>query len=120
MRLRSPNCDTFFNSSFQIHYDSEDRTEFIETADHKSFKVEFNGHTLHKVPAETVAAFLSKFAPGRWEERKHTYIVPSLQLAFWRPVIPEPDQSPNDANGRYFESVGAGRRGYFPEHATGG
>ena len=113
MRPRSPDCDTYFDAAFQVNYDGEGRVEFIETAKHSSLRVVFNGHPLHDLPAETVVRLVSEVASGGWEERRHTYIVPSHQLSFWRGVTPEPDQSPEDRDGRYFEAIGAGREGYF-------
>lgn len=113
MKPRSPGCDTYFDAAFQVSFDTEGRTEFIETARHLAFPILFDGHALHELPAEMVVELVSKLAPGQWEERKHTYIVASHQLAFWRAVTPEPDQSAQDDEGRYFDAVGAGREGYF-------
>jgi hypothetical protein len=112
MRLRSPECDTFFESSFQVHYDSEDSVEFIETASHPAFRTMFDRHALHEMPVEAVVELTSKTAPGRWDGDS-TFTVPALQLAFWRAVSPEPDQDPDDPDGRYFDSIGAGRLGLF-------
>jgi hypothetical protein len=113
-RHRSRDSDTFFDSAVQVHYDGEGRAEFIETADYGAFRIVFSGHALHKLSVAKVVALVSRIAPGRWEERDHTYIVPSLQLAFWRGVTPQPAQPLNDRRGRYFEAIAAGREGYLP------
>src|SRR5687767_1894459 len=111
IKPRRPDCDTYFDAAFQVTYDIEGWVEFIETAKHLAFRVVFDGHALHELPAEMVVELVSKLASGRWEERRHTYIVPSHQLSFWRSVTPEPRQSPADDDGRYFDAIGAGREG---------
>ena len=43
-------------------------------------------------------------------ELGYSFIFPELELALWRPVLPE---SPKDKEGHYFDSVGIGVKGYF-------
>jgi len=110
---KCPACNTFFNSSFQVHYDDKNRVEFIETAAHEAFRVLLAGRVLHEMLAEDAAAAASGTSQGRWEEARHTYIVPSSELALWRAVTPEANPDSDDQRGRRFDVVGAGRYGYF-------
>jgi hypothetical protein len=45
-------------------------------------------------------------------ELGYAYIFPELELAFWRPHIPDDESD----DGRFFSTVGIGLRGYFTKH----
>ena len=45
-------------------------------------------------------------------ELGHTYVFPAIQVGLWRQVLPEAD---DDEEGRYFDTVSAGRDGYYTQ-----
>lgn len=110
---RTPKCDTFFSSSFQVNYDVNEAVEFIEASSHTPFPVGFEGAILLDLFVEDATQVLSRVALGRWEEKKHSFVVPTLQLLLWRSIAPDSDQEPNDVRGSKFDAIGVGCVGYF-------
>lgn len=50
-------------------------------------------------------------------ELAHTYVFPAIQVGLWRQVLPEGD---DDEEGRYFDTVGVGKKGYYTrQHVDG-
>jgi hypothetical protein len=60
-------------------------------------------------PAADLVAELRRRTTVREEEDGHSFTAPELLLAFWRPTTPE---TPDDEDGRFFESVLLARPGY--------
>ncbi len=108
------NRERFLNG-FMVDFDGEGTVEFIELARSDLFQAEFDGLDLHRVLAETAIQHVSRFA--RYDEEnpelRYTFIFPELQLSLWRGTIPEPDQPPDDPDGRHFEAVGVAVDSYF-------
>jgi hypothetical protein len=105
--------DAFFQNSFQVFYGGDQPTvEYIELSGGSAVRAFYGGLDVFATPADDVVEFISHdsaFDPnGR--EIPYSYIFPDLQLSLWRPTIPE---SPSDTDGRYFCTIGIGRRGYY-------
>ena len=105
--------DAFHGASFQVFYGgAEPVVEYIELSRDSGFCALYRGIDIFDTPAEEVIAHLSSIAPfdPNHEELGHSYIFPVLDLSLWRPTVPE---SPEDAEGRQFSTIGAGGKGYY-------
>jgi hypothetical protein len=109
----STEIDGFFGAALQVNYDQEGKVEFIEFARSGS-QVLLEGLDLLGSEASLVIERLkAKYDLDPNEpEPGYSYGFPSIELGFWRPVVPA---SEADEEGRYFESVGFGRAGYYTE-----
>lgn len=98
-----------------VDFDGDGTVEFVEIAESENYRATFEGECLHELEADAAVAHVSAHAAydENDPELGFTYVFPELQLSLWRPLIPEPDQDPEDPSGRRFESVGVGRDGYF-------
>ena len=105
--------DAFHGAAFQVFY-SGDRpiVDFIELSAGSGVEAVLSGLTVFATPADEVIAQVSARSPFDANDRElgFSYVFPQLELAFWRPVIPE---SPDDPDGRCFATVGIGAPGYF-------
>lgn len=106
--------DTYYKSSFQVFFDEDDRVEFIELSRFPVLAF-YKGHSIFELKVEDVVALISKDAQFDVNnpEHEYSYIFPELELSFWRPIIPEIGQDEDDLDGRYFETIGVGKRGYY-------
>ena len=104
-----------FMEGFFVDFDSAGRVEFIELGSSPLFRATFHGACLHELPAEEVVAFVSRYGQFDEADRElgYSYVFLDLQLSLWRVTQPEPDQAPDDPDGRHFEAVGIGVHGYF-------
>lgn len=111
--------DGYFDYCFQVHYDESGNVEFIETASSDAFQVTFHGEVLHEMEAGAAVEFVSQFADFDAEEPEipYSYQFPSIELSLWRGTLPldedDEDYDEEDEEGRYFEAVGLGTKGYF-------
>lgn len=110
--LRFPNTDCFFQNCFQVSYDDDGRVDFIETAASTEFLVLFRSQSLHELAADEAVRLVSELADydKAHPEHGYSYIFPALELCLWRPVMPS---GTDDSEGRHFEAVGAGKKGYY-------
>lgn len=101
--------DAFDQSSFHVSYDSEGRVEFIEFA--RGTRVLLDGYDLLGSEAESVIERVKKKHQLEAEssEPGYSFCFPSIELGLLRPVLPEEGSD----EGRYFESAGFGRSGYY-------
>ena len=77
--------------------------------------VTYNGLDVFTTPAAGLIAHLRQRGTvdeevDEEEDDGHSFTAPSLLLSLWRPVTPE---SPDDQEGRFFESVLIARPGYY-------
>lgn len=109
----------YFNGAFQVNYDDSGKVEFIETASSRDFEVLFHGEALHDMEADAAVEFVSQFADFDAEEEEipYSYQFPAIDLSLWRGTLPldenDEDYDEEDEDGRYFEAVGLGTKGYF-------
>jgi len=104
--------DAYHRNAFQVFFDAEDRVEYIELSFDEELQALYKGVDAHRTEAMELVACISKDAaydPDDWE-LGYSYAFPALDLAVWRPVMPEGE---GDEDGRCFATIGVGRRGYF-------
>jgi hypothetical protein len=93
------------------YFDADDCLEAIEFGrpDSKDDAVTYDGHDVFTTPAADIVAQLRQVTTVHEEENGHAFTAPCLLLSLWRPVTPD---SPDDQEGRFFESVLVARPGY--------
>lgn len=95
--------------------DADDRVEAIEfgrPADNTDDAVTYNGLDMFTTPTADLVTQLRRYTTVHEEEDGHAFTAPDLLLAFWRPTTPE---TPDDEDGRFFESVLLARPGYYDQ-----
>lgn len=105
--------DAFHDSGFQVFYAGNPPVvEFIELSRDSGFRALYGGLDVFATPADRVVAQVSADAPfdPAHFDLGYSYIFPDLDLSLWRPTLPE---SPEDAEGREFSTIGIGVAGYF-------
>ncbi|WP_146009458.1 hypothetical protein [Deinococcus planocerae] len=104
--------DAYHGNAFQVFFDEEERIEFIELSRNDGIGAIFQGTDLLHTPAEQVILLLCSVAnlDSNHSELGNTYTFPELELSLWRAVIPQGD---GDSEGRFFNTVGIGKLGYF-------
>lgn len=102
----------YFSNSVQISYSSEGSVEFIEFA--SDISVTWNGLDVFSTPVDELVELVSKFSsPAAKDfEPGYTFTFPESEVGFWRPTQPD-EYDPEE--GKYFESVGLGRKGYYSD-----
>jgi hypothetical protein len=104
--------DAFHQNGFQVFYTGATPTvEYIELSRDSGLRALYRDLDVFTTPVDEVAAFIARdatFDESYWEF-PYSYIFRELQLILWRPVVPESDTDPD---GRYFSTIGIGRRGY--------
>ena len=101
-----------FLGGFMVDF-REGRVEFIELAKSEQFRATFHGASLHDLSPDDAVALVSQYATYDAADAKtgHSFVFPELQLALWRPYVPDPEE-PDD--GDYsFRAVSVGVDGYF-------
>ena len=114
-RANSPALtDSYLNNSFQVFFDKNDCVEFIELSRGGPFEAFYKGINVFETLAEDLVAFISNDAKYDENDRElgYSYTFPSIELSLWRDILPEDD----DEEGRYFWTIGIGRKGYYSEH----
>ncbi len=105
--------DALFQNAFQIFYGGDPPVvELIELSRGSAVRAFYRDLDVFATPADEVVAFISQDAAYDAKDREipYSYIFRGLQLSLWRPTIPE---SAGDTDGRFFSTVGIGRRGYY-------
>lgn len=101
---------------FSIDYDAENRVEYISISNPKNdgVKVLYQGTDVFVTPANELIKIIEKNTGLRYDrddpELHYSFIFHDVDLSFWRPVIPEDE---NDEDGKYFETIGIGIKGYY-------
>ncbi len=112
--------DAFFNNTFQIFYDASGQyVDYIELSSNPEVAAIYKGKNVFTLYADELISLIThetSFDPDN-PELGYSFIFPELELACWRPIIPE---SSNDEEGKYFSTVGIGSKGYFssPKNPT--
>ena len=106
-------ADSFHQNAFQVFYDGDQPTvEYIELWRGSPVRAFYRDLDVFATPADEVVASVSRdsaFDTAN-SEIPYSYLFRGLQLSLWRPVIPESD---TDTRGRFFTTIGMGRRGYY-------
>lgn len=98
--------------SFQVFYDAFEHVEYIELSKAPDIEPVLEGVAVLSVPADVAVAHverLATFDPSD-ADLPYGYEFPALDLALWRPTVP---QHQHDPDGRTFSTVGIGVSGYF-------
>ncbi|HEX9961098.1 MAG TPA: hypothetical protein VGB00_09210 [Pyrinomonadaceae bacterium] len=106
------NADCYYNYSLQVFFDGTGKLEFIEISRDEDIEAVFRGRNVFKIPAnDLIEEICQSFQLDvNDDELGYCFTFPDIELSFWRPVIPEDE---NDEDGKYFSTVGIGRKGYF-------
>jgi hypothetical protein len=106
------NADSYYNYSLQVSFDETGKLEFIEISRDEDIEAIFRGGNVFKIPAnDLIEEIRQDFRLDvDDDEFGYCFTFPDIELSFWRPVIPEDE---NDEDGKYFSTVGIGRKGYF-------
>ena len=104
--------DAFHASSFQVFYDASERVEYIELSKSEEVEPIVFGEKILQLRADDAVELVERHAAfdESHPELGYSYVFPALELALWRPVIPE---SEDDEEGRTFSTAGVGVSGYF-------
>ena len=108
--------DAYNDSAFQVFFDAKETVEYIELSSGGPIPVVYKGISVFETQADELIEIISLDAPCDQNDPElgYSYIFPRLELSLWRPVIPE---SQNDEDGRYFSTIGIGRKGYYSNSA---
>ena len=103
--------DGFYGMTLQVGYDAEGKVEFIEFA--RDGRVLLDDLDLFELEADRVVARLKEKHELSADDTEpgYSFCFPSIELGLWRPVLPLDGEE-----GRYFESVGFGRSGYYSKN----
>lgn len=105
--------DSWFDSGFQVFYKGQPAlVHFIELSRDCGFEARCFGVPIFATPADEVVNRLSDRAALDIDDPELgcSYVFPSLELAVWRPFMPETD---DDEEARYFSTIGVGSEGYY-------
>ena len=105
--------DTFHQSAFQVFYGGDVPTvEYIELSGGSVVRAHYRDLDVFTTPANEVVAYISRDSDFDQTDPEipYSYLFRGLQLSLWRPTIPESD---TDTDGRFFATIGIGRRGYY-------
>lgn len=104
--------------SIAIESDYQGRLLAVELyRPHRDIEVRFGSISLFGLEANDVVEQLRGHTTVNLEEGGHGAVAPHLLLALWRGVVPE---SPDDEDGRYWESVLMAAPGYYDGPAAPG
>jgi hypothetical protein len=109
-RVHSTTTVGYWASGMSVHFNPS--AELIEVARGMELAPTLFGAPIFETPAEELVQRLvdlgHPFDPDT--EGGHCFVFRSLQLGLWRSVVPEDSEDPE---GRFFDSVGLGREGYY-------
>lgn len=99
---------------FSLHYSEKNTLEFIEFSDSDNAVVEVFGINLFGTKADRLIDLIKKKSGFDFDkdepEIPFSYVFPEIELALWRPVLPEES---DDDDGEFFSTVGIGIKGYY-------
>jgi len=105
--------DAFHEDAFQVFYEGDHPTvEYIELSRGSVVRAVYRDLDVFATPADEVVAHISRDSEFDQSDSEipYSYLFRGLQLSLWRPTIPESDA---DTDGRYFSTIGIGKRGYY-------
>ena len=96
------------------YFNAHDRVEALEIGrpSDRHDAVTYHGLDVFTPPAADLVSQLRRHTTILEEEDGHALTAPDLLLSFWRSTTP---QSPNDEEGRFFESVLLAQPGYYDQ-----
>jgi hypothetical protein len=97
------------------YFDADDCVEAIEVGRpgaNTDDTVTYHGLDVFTTPAADLVTQLRRHTTIHEEEDGHAFTAPDLLMAFWRPIEPE---TPDDEDGRFFESVLIAQPGYYDQ-----
>jgi len=105
------------SSAVHVCFDGNGRAEYIEVSAVEALQARLNDVPILEIDAEEALALLTALAPYDPDDRElgYSYIFPALELAVWRPVLPEEGDELDpfgDPIGRSFATIGVGVEGY--------
>jgi hypothetical protein len=103
--------DAFHGSAFQVFYGGDQpAVDYIELSRDSLVRALYRDLDVFATPAEQVVTLFSREAPYDPSRREfgYSYIFPAIQLSLWRPALPQDDEA-----GRFFSTIGVGRKGYY-------
>ena len=109
--------DAFHDSGFQVFYSGDSpAVAFIELSRDSGFTATYRGLDVFATQADQLVAHVALDGPfdRNNPELGYSFVFPHLDLSVWRPIVPE---SPEDAEGHEFATIGVGVPGYFSERA---
>jgi hypothetical protein len=106
--------DAYDEATFQVFFDEKDAVEYIELSSGGAIPVLYKGLPVFETQADELIEIISQDAPydENDPELGYSYIFPLLELSLWRPAISEDEEE-----GRYFSTIGIGRKGYYSDGA---
>ena len=112
VKLTNKRVDCYYDAAFQIFFDEEEKIELIEISRDENIKAIFMGKNVLEVAASDLIKEISQYFVIDESDKEfgYSFIFPEIELNFWRPIIPENE---TDEDGKYFSTVGIGRKGYF-------
>lgn len=115
--LDSGEIYAYQHHALQVFFDAAQTVEFIEFSRSEHLHILYAGIDLLGTLAGQVIEQLSQLVPydQNAPEQGYSYTFPTLELALWRPVLP---QRRGGNEGRYFRTVGIGRAGYYSTGAS--
>lgn len=120
--LGKPEWYFYKGVDFSLYYGDKDFVEYIEIANPKNqsksivltidnFRID-----IFNTPASSLIDSIEKSTAEKHDidcsEVPYSFVFLKYELSLWRPTIPE---NPDDEDGKYFESLGIGVKGYFSE-----
>ena len=118
-----PAKDGYFDNEIQITFDENNAVDFIEFSgkNAKHIEVYLNGIEVFKTPAQKLIKQITDTTNAKFnkeeEEIPYSYVYPLIDLAVWRQVIPELDETKeiisDSDEGKYFWTIAIGKKGYY-------
>ena len=110
-----------FLSGFRVDYNESNKVEFIEVAESSKYEALFNGKCLHHIHADDVIEYLSTLDSYNKNDPElgYSYTFRKLSMSIWRSTMPEPGQTTDDFDGKYFQAIAIADEGYFDDELYG-
>jgi hypothetical protein len=108
--------DSYHEGTFRIFYDGDvPNVNYIELSAKGEVDAVFRGIQVFETKASELVDVVSKTDQydDQHPELGYSYIFPSLDIAFWRPMLPE-----DEPECEFFQAVGAGTEGYYAKRVT--
>jgi hypothetical protein len=121
--LPQPAKDGYFENELQITFDDNSKADFIEFSGRgaRHTKVYLNGLEVFRIPAPDLVRRIAETTKNEIdnedEEIPYSYTFPAIDLAVWRQVLPQKNESEEQISesddGKYFWTIGIGIKGYY-------
>ena len=108
--------DSYHEASFRIFYDGDEpKVNYVEMSAKGEVDAVFRGVHVFQTKASELIAIVSEtdHFDDQDPELGYSYIFPTLDLAFWRPMLPD-----DEPDCEFFQAVGTGTEGYYAKRVT--